>query len=135
MRGYHRHRSLTDSLGSFREIDSIKKYLASERRVPITEKELGKGSTQYDFVSVALMPYALTALMRPWSQGVLLVIAGVLLARTRSRCPGAARQRCEACVSNVPLSKTSDVGLVAGRTQQGGHGGLEDRVVNSLHSM
>jgi len=42
----------------FREIEPIKRYLASVRRVPITEKELGKGSTEYTYTS-ALSPEAL----------------------------------------------------------------------------
>ena len=37
------------------EIEPIKRYLASVRRVPITEKELGKGSTEYTYVSAALL--------------------------------------------------------------------------------
>ena len=34
-----------------RELKGIKEYLASERRVPLTEKELGKGSSEYKYVA------------------------------------------------------------------------------------
>ena len=35
----------------FRALPPIQRYLASPRRVPLTEKEMGKGSSSYLFVS------------------------------------------------------------------------------------
>jgi len=45
------HESLLDFVKRFRELKGIKEYLASERRVPLTEKELGKGSSEYKYVA------------------------------------------------------------------------------------
>lgn len=35
----------------YRELKGIKEYLLSDRRVPLTEKELGKGSTEYKYIA------------------------------------------------------------------------------------
>jgi hypothetical protein len=32
-------------------LKGIKEYLQSDRRVPLTEKELGKGSTEYKYIA------------------------------------------------------------------------------------
>jgi hypothetical protein len=50
---HHAH-TLTESLTIYtphRELKGIKEYLQSDRRVPLTEKELGKGSTEYKYIA------------------------------------------------------------------------------------
>ena len=39
------------TLACCRELKGIKAYLASDRRTPLTDKELGKGSSDYTYIA------------------------------------------------------------------------------------
>jgi glutathione S-transferase len=46
-----KHPNLVAFVQRFKELPSIKIYLASDRRVPITAKEMGKGSSDYNYMA------------------------------------------------------------------------------------